>query len=199
MATLNQIILESIDIAIAGMDPDSAPIQKMVLEAESIFDSAIQELAAVLHGLPRLRARMVKEFSVTLTNGIGTVPATVLIEYMGDGTIRDSDTSANNGYGNVLQRVHNRSDLLTLPAPYLMGYYCIEGNTSGISEIHTRQVATGSFTDTLSPLTLNVIHIPAKTDLNTEIDPEIENNLKDRLAIRLRGQIGVAAEPASKS
>src|SRR5262245_43051454 len=98
--TLRELIQASIDIAIAGTDPDRNPLAKQTLEAESLLDTALQELAREVRGIPSLRARMVKEFSVTLTSGIGTIPETLLIEFLGEGIVRDGDAGANNGYGN---------------------------------------------------------------------------------------------------
>src|SRR5690349_9800228 len=104
--TISQLIDLAINTAVAGTDADNNPILRQSLEAQGIADQALQALATMVAGSPELRARLEKRFSVSLTLGVGTLPAGMLVEYLREGSVRDSDTSANNGAGNVLARVN---------------------------------------------------------------------------------------------
>lgn len=186
--TLQEIIAAAISTAVSGTDPNTNIIQKLTMEAEPILDQCIHQLAEMVRGDARLRARMAKEFSVTLTNGVGAVPATLLIQHIGEGIVRDGDAGANDGFGNILERKHHEADFRGFLVP-AYGYYLIKGDTSGVSQIYTRQIATGSFVDTVSPLTITAPYTPTKANLNTAVDSEISDELVQMLAIRLRGFI----------
>ncbi len=181
--TLTQLIRTAIDTAVSGTDPDANVIQKLKLEAESLADSALHQLASNVASDPELRSRLTKEFSVTLSEGVGDVPAGMLTEYLREGSVRDTDASGSDGFGNVLVRVKNRNDFLgSLPTVY--GYYCLVGN-----EFHTRAISSGSFTDTVGPLGIDAPFIPARTAIDDDVPDELIDDLVDLLAIRLRGFI----------
>lgn len=180
--TLAELVRRALDVAISGTNPDSNILQSMTLEAEVLADLAIDELSVEVAGDRELRARLEKQFSVTLTAGVAALPAGIMLEYLRDGSVKDSDLGAN-GFGNILQRVHHLNDFLGyLPSVY--GYYCITDNT-----IRTRQISSGDFTGTVSPLIIDAPFIPTKANLNTEVPDELEGPLVEMLAVKLRGII----------
>lgn len=191
--TLKEIIESAVAVACAGLDPDTAIAQKLRAEAEPMMDLALHELAIMVRGNQRLRVRLTKEFSVTLVNGFGAFPATALVEFIGEGIVRDGDSGAGDGFGNILQRVLNEADFRGYLLP-LYGYYLIKANTTGVSEIHTRQVITGSFVDTITPLTVTMPYVPAKADLNAAVNSEIADDLVRNLALKLRGAVAVTPD-----
>ena len=67
--TWNELIVSAQATAMAGTDADVNPIRKQRLEAGAMTDQALQALATVVAGSPELRARLEKQFSVTLTSG----------------------------------------------------------------------------------------------------------------------------------
>lgn len=182
--TLAECIRLSIDTAIAGTDVDRNPLAKQTLEAESLLDQSLHELAVEVAQNPDLRGRLTKEYSITLTNGIGALTSGINIEFLREGSVRDGDTSANNGYGNILQRVYHRNDFYNYLYP-AYGYYFVGENNA----IYTRQIATGDFISTLSPLTIDAPFTPTKSEINTLIDTEISDELVKILAARLRGTL----------
>lgn len=184
--TLSELIEMAIDHAVAGGDPDGSMAQKMKLEAESLAETAYNTLAIEVAGNPELRVRLEKNFSITLTNGIGTIPAEFLTEYLREGSVRDEN-------GNVLQRVRNYNDLLQQSGPLFtaFGRYCLVSN-----QIYTAQIGTGDLTATVGPLSADAPFIPAKASLNTEVPDEIQSNLVEILALVIRGQLS-RSMPAS--
>lgn len=193
--TLAELIIRSVDIAVSGTDPDRNIIQKLTLEAESMADPALHQLCTEIRSDARLRARCMKQFSVTLTAGVGSIPATLMIQYIGEGSVRDSDTGASNGIGNYLSRVLHKTDFDALPAPYLFGYYWIGSDANGATTIETRQLTTGSLTDTVSPLVVVAPRTPTKA-LISELAEEVTDRLTEILAMRLRGMIAETEQAA---
>lgn len=179
--TWTQLISLAINTAVAGTDADNNPIIKQRLEAAAMTDQAIHELATMVAGNPELRSRLEKSFSVTLTSGIGTIPSGMLTEYLREGAVRDSDTGANNGNGNVLARVQRLAAFLT-DTDTSLGLYCLAGN-----QIYARPPASTYPSDTIGPLVIIAPFVPTTTNLDTEVPDEITDELVVMLAKRLRG------------
>lgn len=179
--TWTQLISFAINTAVAGTDADNNPIIKQRLEAAAMTDQAVQELATIVAGNPELRSRLEKQFSVTLTSGIGTIPAGMLTEYLREGAVRDSDTGANNGNGNVLARVQRLAAFLT-DTDTSLGLYCLSTN-----QIYARPPASAYPSDTIGPLVINAPFVPTTTNLDTEVPDELTNDLVMLLAQKMRG------------
>jgi hypothetical protein len=185
---LSELIRRSIDIAIVGTNVDANWLQSQTLEAESVVDLALHDLSVEIAGDPELRARLEKQFSVTLTNGVGTIPAGLMVEYLREGSVKDSDIGAN-GFGNVLQRVKYLNDLLgSLTSVY--GYYCVNDN-----QIRTKQISSGDLTGTVGPLIIDAPFVPTKANISTEVPDEITDDLTEILAVKLRGIISRMSQP----
>lgn len=191
--TLQEFITQSIDLAIAGTDPDASMLQKYTLEAQSLVDPVLEQLTAEVRSSARLRARCMKQFSITLTAGVGSIPATLMVQYIGEGSVRDSDTGASNGIGNYLSRVLHENDFINYPSPYLFGLYWIGADTNGATVIKTRQISTGSLTDTVGDLVVVAPRTPTKAQIS-ELDSEVTDRGLELMAMRLRGMMpGVEA------
>lgn len=172
--TLSELIRKTLDTVVAGTDPDSNILQKLQLEAETLCDQALNDLARSVAGNSELRARLTDKFTVALTNGEADLPDGLLLEYMREGSVRD-------GVGNALQRVRHFNDFNNY-LPNVYGYYCIEGN-----KIHTKAITTSSLTSTASPITLNAPFVPTKLDMSGTIPDELEDDLVRILADKIRG------------
>lgn len=183
--TVLELVRRAIDTALIGMDkdPNMNVYQSYAQEVGHIADQAIKELAVEVAAKPELRAQLEKTFSVTLTTGVGSVPAGMLVEYLHEGSVRDADAGANGGLGNILQKVNHYDDLIN-PLPSIFGYYCVKNK-----QFHTRQVSTGSFTATASPLTVDAPFLPTSANLNADVPDELVPNLVEMLAVRIRGII----------
>ena len=125
--TYNELIALSLLVATAGTDIATNPVMRQQLSAEALTELALQELATVVAQNRELRQRLEKRFTVTLSNGEATIPAGMLSEYLREGSVRDSDTGANNGAGNIYARVFNYNQFLQDTQTNL-GLYCLYDN-----------------------------------------------------------------------
>src|ERR1700752_4985101 len=186
--TVNDILVKSVAIALLGTDPDSSTIQRCMMEAESALDSVLQEVCAEAAVNPTLRPRVMKIVQAgEVGPGIFDVPATVLIEYLHLGQVNDADLSANNLFGNVYSAILHYGDFLTYPASPFGIYHVLGSANAGTAQIYARAPFTGLMSDVLGPLYLFAPYVPAKADINTAIDAELQNNILDKLALRLKG------------
>lgn len=186
---LAQLVQLAIDTALAGTDPDSAIYQKYKMEGETLAEQCLHWLAVEVAGNPELRTRLEKRFSVTLTNGEATLPAGIMAEYLREGSVRDSDTSANNGLGNIYARVKYYNDFIQDPVT-VFGLYCLYDN-----KIIARPPASTDPAAITGPLLIDAPFIPAKADVATDIPDELTDDLVKMLALRMRGAITGAGEP----
>ena len=112
------------------------------------------------------------------------------MEYLREGAVRDSDTGANNGLGNVLARVQRYPAFLT-DQDTALGLYCIVSN-----QIIARPPSSTYPADTISPLVIDAPFTPTASDLSTTVPDELTNDLVAKLAHLLRGMI-LEPEPAA--
>ena len=186
--TYAQLITLAQLTATAGTDIASNPVMKQRLNAEALTELALQELATVVAQNRELRQRLEKRFTVTLSNGEATLPAGMLSEYLREGSVRDSDTGANNGAGNIYARVFNYNTFLQ-DTQTLLGLYCLYDN-----KIVMRAPGYTDPTATIGPALIDAPFTPTKTDLDTEVPDEITNELVELLAERLQGKINALNE-----
>lgn len=189
MATYAEFIQRAIDTAVAGSDANNNPIIQQRLEAQTLTDLALQAVAAMVAEKPELRARFEKRFSVTLSSGVGTLPAGLLVEYLREGTVRNSD-GANNGLGSFLAKVNRFNDFIQ-DANTALGLYCIVDNA-----LYARDPGSTDYTAASSPIILDAPFVPTTTNLDTEVDSELVNDLVEDVAIRLRGMLKPRADGA---
>lgn len=178
--TLQEMIYRS--ILQAGLNtPDGENyLMQQQIETEVAAARALRTLASDVSKDPERKHLLMKTTSVPLTNGVGTLDASLLTDSIDTGSVRDADASANNGYGNVLVRVHNYNDFLRELSPFF-GYFALHNN-----QIHTRAISSGSFTDTLSPLTVDCSYVPTAAEVPAEIEYDavsllVEYLLKQRI------------------
>lgn len=181
--TWAQLVTLAIATATAGTDADTNPIIKQRLEASAMTDQALQALATMVAGNVELRARLEKQFSVSLSGGVGAVPAGMLVEYLREGCVRDSDTGANNGLGNVLSRIQRYSTFIQ-DTDTAFGQYCVVDN-----QFYARPPASIYPSDTIGPLVIDAPFTPTVGDMNATVPDELSNDLVEMLAIRLKGII----------
>lgn len=174
-------------------DPDTLPLRKFTFEADAIVDICIHALSHEIATNPALRARMMKQYNVALsTDGFGHqygLPSDeVMIEFIHEGAVRDADTGAPNGLGNILHRKLHETDFRNYLAPNY-GYYWCGADTSGSVVIRVKAPGASDFSSMIGPLTLIVPHTPIKSNLNTEVPNEVSDRLIELMAIRVRGFI----------
>jgi hypothetical protein len=127
--------------------------------------NALQGLADKVSQDVKRRHLLQKSFSIVLTSGVGPIDATMLSAAIGYGSVVDADS-------NILSKVDNYNDLVRSQNPFF-GYYNMTNN-----QVYTRQISSGSLTDTATPLTVFCSYVP----LATEIPNELQNDATDLLA-----------------
>ncbi len=179
--TWTQLISLAINTAVAGTDADNNPIIKQRLEAAAMSEQALQELATLCAGSPELRSRLEKSFSLTITSGVGSIPAGMLTEYLREGSIRDTSDASLFPNGTPYARIKYLNDFLT-DQNTLLGRYCLDGNL-------IYATAPGINDYTFNNLTLTAIapFVPTTANVDAEVPDEITNELVILLAKRLRG------------
>lgn len=187
--TWKELVAAAINTATAGTDVDNNPIIRQQLEAEGMTDAALQALAVEAAGNPEIRARLERQSSVTLTNGVGSIPAGMLTEYLREGVVRDSSGSGPGGLGNILARVQRYSAFIQ-DQDTSLGQYCLVDNS-----IYARPPGSTYPADTIGPLLIDAPFAPTTADLSTTVPDELVNDLVEILARRLRGMIAPSVAP----
>jgi len=185
--TYGQLLQQSIDTAVAGTDADNNPVLKQRLETETLIDLALQAVSAMVAGNPELRARLEKRFTVAVTNGVGSMPSGLLLEYLREGSVRDEDQSQFMT-GNPYSRVKNLADFLG-DSQLLLARYCAVDN-----QLHACPPGYSDYTQFSGNILLDAPFVPTKANLSTEVDDEVANDLIEDVAIRLRGLLDPKAE-----
>jgi len=181
--TWTQLITLAINTAVAGTDADNNPILKQRLEAAAMSDQAIHELATMVAGSPELRSRLEKSFSLTITSGVGSIPAGMLTEYLREGSVRDTSDMSLFPNGTPYARIKYLNDFLT-DQNTLLGRYCLDGNS-----IYATAPGISDYTQNTLTLTAIAPFVPTTTNLNTEVPDEVTDELVKLLAQKLRGMI----------
>lgn len=178
-----ELITFAIQTAVAGTDADNNPIIKQRLEAAGMTDQALHALSTIVAGNPELRARLEQQFSVSLSSGVGAIPAGMMVEYLREGVVRDSDGGGNNGLGNVLARVNRYANFIRDQST-AQGLYCVADN-----QIYARPPGSSFPADTQGPLVIDAPFTPTTANLDTTVPDEVADNLVELLAVKLRGII----------
>lgn len=145
----------------AGEDP----VIGADIEGYTWAPHALHLLATEVAKDPERKHLLMRTDTITLDGqGEGTFPDSTMTEFLEEGSVRDGDTSANNGYGNVLVRVHGLDDFIVGPLPTQFGYYNM---SSG--KIRTRAINSGGFQDTFGPLTVDCAFVPTADEVPDEI------------------------------
>lgn len=187
--TWDELITLAINTAVAGTDADNNPVVKQRLEAGGMTDQALQALATEVAGNPQLRARLERQSTITVTSGVGSIPAGMLTEYLREGVARFYQ-SGETGNGVSLSRYPHLNTFL-FDTNTLLGGYCIASN-----QFYVRQPGLQDYTQVNGSLVADAPFTPTAADLSTTVPDELTNDLVEILARRLRGQIAPAVSPA---
>lgn len=184
----SELISTAINTATAGTDVDNNPIIKQRLEAAAMTDQALQALAVEAAGNPEIRARLERRSTITITAGVGPIPAGMLIEYLREGSVRDEDQSQFQT-GNPYSRIKNEADFFG-DTNTLLARYCLINNS-----IYACQPGTTDYTQFSGNLIADAPFAPTTADLSTTVPDELVNDLVEILARRLRGMIAPSVAP----
>ena len=125
--TLDELIDRAIFVAYGTLTPSGEDaIIQADLQAEALAPHAMQQVTREILDDPERQHLLMREITITLTNGVGDIPAGLLTQYIDEASVRDGDTMANSGYGNVLTRIHQFNDFIEWRYDPRFGYYCLQ-------------------------------------------------------------------------
>ncbi len=180
--TWTQLIALAINTAVAGTDADTNPIIKQRMEAAGMTDQALQALADVVAGNPEIRARLERRSTIAVTNGVGTIPAGMLVQYLREGSVRDEDTSFF-PTGNPYSRVKFANDFFN-DSQTLLARYCPIDN-----QIFACPPGVTDYTQFSGNLITDAPFTPTTADLNSTVPDELTNDLVEILARKMKGMM----------
>jgi len=138
--TLQELIDRAIFVAYGTTVPSGEDaIIQADLQAEALAPHAFVQVTREIMSDPHKAHLLMKNVDIDLANGVGDIPAGFLSEFIDMCSVRDDDPTANNGYGNVLTRIHQFNDFLEWHFDPRFGYYCLND-----SKIYMRSIGTGA-------------------------------------------------------
>ena len=109
----------------AGLDPHTSPVVDNGVVAEDLFYSALRRAVAESAKNPSDAQAMRRDHTVTITNGVGTMPDAVLDDFLSSSSIystTDTTIAENSSYCpryvDYLRPVHSQ-----------LGYYAVQGSS----------------------------------------------------------------------
>jgi hypothetical protein len=125
--TLQELCDRAIFVAYGSVTPSGEdPIVHADLQAEALAPHAMAQVTKEILDDPERAHLLMQEISITMVNGIGDIPPLMLTQYMDEASVRDSNVSANSGFGNVLVRIHQFNDFIEWHFDPRFGYYCLQ-------------------------------------------------------------------------
>jgi hypothetical protein len=177
--TRAELVQRAKRVALVGANGDESPVAIQDPEIDVLAEVVMHEFAQEVGREPDKYPWLQSSFSVTLTSGVGTIPATIDIDSLRWGYVVDGD-------GNVLSQVRYYPDLVaSRKAEY--GYYCTQKG-----QIHTKQAGTASLTATTTPLTVYANLNLTLATISSVPDALAEELVMD-LAARIRRGAGLPA------
>ncbi len=164
----------------AGLDPHTSPVVDNGVVAEDLFYDALRRAVAESAKNPSDAQAMKRDHTITITNGVGTMPDTVLDDFLSSSSIystTDSNIAENSTYCpryvDYLRPVHSQ-----------LGYYAVQG-----SSLLYREPAgdAGAWDGDLHLVTVSTPAIPATIADAMTISTELAERTIQILAGMLRG------------
>lgn len=124
--TLQELCDRAIFVAYGSVTPSGEdPIVHADLQAEALAPHAMAQVTKEILDDPERAHLLMKEVPITITGGVGTIPAGLLTQYIDEASLTDGNPSANGGFGNVLTRIHQFNDFIEWHFDPRFGYYCL--------------------------------------------------------------------------
>jgi len=159
---------------------------EMEAEIGALIDNALQELAEMIARDPERHGLLMQDYSVTLTDGIGsltaatgarTTAADILWQSVGKGVVKDADGV----------RLHYVGDLFTFQGPQVTGfnYYTITDNGRIYVRTGDEPYALGSISN---PLTVTANFIPTVSTVPAQLENDAVQALVKQVMQKLTPQ-----------
>lgn len=180
--TWQELIDRAVDQASVGLDPNLSPLIDLGMLAENLAPDVLQTVAEEAAQNSETRADLLSSQSISFTNGIGTVPNNVLIDYMADATLSDtSDYSKRYSYRPWHNFVNSGGDRR-------LGRFSSLGTSLYVVEPAASYTSGSGIT---ASRTLTAPTVPAIPTLATDTItmPEVmTSNVIRELGLRIRGE-----------
>lgn len=89
--TYNEFIVTACQMVLSGADASESTLLNMEQTAESLVSTVFRSVTLVINADPDKRALLRRSNTIALTVGVGTLPATVLVECLLGATLLDPD------------------------------------------------------------------------------------------------------------
>lgn len=190
--TFQQFIDRAVLQATHGLTPQAAELITSDAVTESLCKEVFREVSEDCASDERLRHMLRRTKTITLTNGIGTIPDDVLTKYMSESSVNDpNDDTKSDRMGYEEWFDFSRPQMQVLND---LGSYSIKG----VRQLMWRDPGE-SYSSTLTmggAIELNVpctIEVPVSASTTIDAPEEIIDRLISRMESRLRGTLPKAA------
>jgi hypothetical protein len=183
--TLKELIQRAVEIASGG-----GPADQLEIMAEALVPSTFRFATRQAAKDPVKRAAVTVQHTITLANGVGTLPTEVLVEFLDHSTIADPADAA---MARKMRRVYSWNEFIR-PLDNSLGYYIV----TGTNKLHlTRPGTSYNPVDGMDgDVVLTTPTVPTVPALNSQIvaPAEIVDDILLALAAGLTGKWQQAEE-----
>lgn len=175
--------------ALAGLtNPLASPILDVRLIAETLVPDVFQSVAMSYAAGPQRASLLNRDHAITLTDGVGDIPAEALTQ------CKFSSTATNDDDSSVASLVRTWIDFISPSSTdRLLARFTIKDQTIYWIEAGEAYSAGEGLTGDVTLNIPSVPEIPASDDDDLEVADEVVSDLVTALAQRLRGKLKAAA------
>jgi len=178
--TWQELIDQAVEQTAKGRS--DSDIEDLELKAESLARVALHQLSARIASNPEARALLTRTITIALTNGIGVLPSTVLLDY-----ITNSSLTNPADLTNTYAYIRNWENFIRDPETRY-GRYNIKQNTLTVIQPAAAYVVGSGLTGNVDLTTAAQLVIPTNpTDPIDNLPTVLEDVLIDNLVNLLRG------------
>lgn len=175
-----------------GMDGQDSPLLDAEQTAETLLETAFRHVAGEYAKDPRKQSSVQHAYTITFTNGAGTLPGATLSEHVTHATFYNTAESAQV----LLSYCPFWFDFLRLKSTrQLLGYYAVDTDSNQIAIIlpGADYVASGGFSGDLVMRTIGIPALPSTPSQTFTLDDCYLDDVVIALAAALRGESPWAA------
>jgi hypothetical protein len=189
--TWREFIYKAVEQAQRGLDPNRSKLMDAEGLAEVMAPAVLHEVSKHAARNERLRSLLTSTFTLSITNGLVTLEAAVLTEYLCESTLADNADTAKR-YSHIL----NWGDFIRPRSPVdkKLGWYSIQtGTTMGVIEPSTNFTPGSGLTASRTFTCPRAMVRPATADTAIDGPDEIIDDGINLLSEMIRGKIALEA------
>lgn len=180
MITYQQLLDLAVEQALVGA-PEQAE-GDIEIRAEALAANALNALAMEVAADPERRHILIRTITITLTNGVGTIPDTVLLDYLCSATLSNpNDVTEGYAYVPYWDDYRETSDRR-------LGYFTARGSALDVTQPMVTYTAGSGLTGDVDLAVSTAPVVPTlATDPIANLPTDLEGDLVSLLAGMLRG------------